>query len=58
MESISEWGLVITLALLAISEALGMIPNIKQHSIFQVIVTGLVWLKDLFAKMKAQPPQG
>jgi len=36
---------VILVALLAVSEALGLMPSVKANGVFQAIGNGLKWLK-------------
>ncbi len=46
-------GAIVMGALLAMSEALALIPSVKANSIFQAVVNGLVWIKD---KLSPKPP--
>jgi hypothetical protein len=43
----SPHGVALLIALISISEFLGMYPKIQANSIFQLIVSGLKKLKDL-----------
>ena len=50
-----EWlkgdgGLMMLAALLAVSEFLSVFPKVKSNGVFQFIVNGRKWLKDLLFK--------
>jgi len=50
-----EWlkgdgGLMLLGALLAISEFLSVFPKVKSNGVFQFLVNGLKWVKDLLIK--------
>ena len=50
-----EWmsignGLIIVVAILAVSECLALIPVVKANSVYQAIYNGLGWLKEKFTK--------
>lgn len=50
MDIINEHGLMLLTVLLALSEALALVPVVKANSVFQLIVNILKTLKGLVSK--------
>lgn len=57
MEFLSENSVMILSALLAVSEVLGLIPQLKANSIFQLVVSGIKALYGFVSKPKELPKQ-